>query len=913
MVLFFGSSHNMATFCIPNELVTKLKNAIKDGTLHPDKLIPMDSSQRRNLFTKITGDENLSKEINLAFEQKLLLKNQEKAMVDWARDTLGLSKTEKAATLTKIQETYAEKRRRVFTPEEDEAFLNEIASEVYAKKYKTEVSLEEAQRITELSRDVSQAQEKMNENYTWGDGSEADRLKYGLDFGAKKVLLDKYVGGLKLEAEKAEFVNPLKEKGVGGKVSAVGQDVALAVNTIADNTRAVQASWDNSFWGRQGFKAMTNPKYTKIWAKHFIDSFVDIGKVLTAGTKKGETFKGAATLKKEAIIDAVKADIYSRPNYLNGRYEMGDKLAIGIREEEFPTSLPEKIPLLGRLFAASETAYEAGAMRLRVDIADKLYSIAEKQGINMKDKFEVGSINQIINSLTGRGKLPTGEKWQSFLNRTFFAPKNVKAQVDFLTAHLGQNVSRFAKKQAGQNLLASMGSIAVVLGIANALWPDSIELDPRSSDFGKIKIGDTRIDVTGGMASYLVLLARVITGETKSTTTGLIAKKGDKYGSGDKMDILWDFAENKFSPAASLAKTLWLGTDFKGEPISRSNAIFKALVPIPASTAYETLKDPKGAPLFVAMIADSLGLGTSTYGPEQSEAQQIFNDILELEGDEQKDAIQELKLSDPDMYKEVQKVEQNYMLGVTPLDEAISLMGIESGERAIYIYEQMEKLETASEKNAYFDGLVKKGIVDMSLTKTGKKKGSGWEIYDQLAKIRDAGGVDEYMQDNLTTEEYVSQRGMFGLVSDYTRAFLTDPENAWKSLIGDEKLGKVRGNLVEMQRFYGLDYYAPGGSTEKKREFMDQMGIPWEEHESYELDHILPVKAGGDNSDENLQLIPLDMHDYYTPTDVKLIEAVQDGFITRKKAEDIEQQFKVDKSLTAEDVIEIIDKATFKQ
>lgn len=892
------------TFCVPKHLVSKLKNAITDGTLHPDKLRTMDSAKRRELFAKYV-DVETAKGLNLAFEQKLLLKNEELAMVSWARDALGLSKDQKAATLDKIQATYAEKKRRVFTPEEDEAFLNEITADVFSRKYKTDVSLEEAQIITELSRDVSNAREKMTDDFKWGNKSEADRIKYGREFGAKQVLLDRYINGLKAEAEKSTLVNPLKEKGVYDKYAAVKTDTGLAVNFVLDNTRAIQASWDNSFWGRQGFKVMTNPKYADLWAKNFARSFIDAEQIMLAGIKKGEAFKGAGIKKGEAIIDAVKADIYSRENYLNGRYEMGTKLAVGVKEEEFPTSLPQKIPLLGRLFSASETAYQAGAMRLRVDIADRLYEIAAKQGIDLNDKTQVGAINQLVNSLTGRGELPTGESWNNALNKTFFSPKNVKSNLDFLLLQpfgFGRNVTKFTQKQAGLNLLSTLGSVGVVLGLANTLWPDSVELDSRSSDFGKIKIGNTRFDVTGGLGSYVVLLSRFITGETKSTTTGLVTKKGEKYGTGDKMDFFWDFAENKFSPALSLAKTLWLGTDFKGEPISRSDAVLQALLPIPASNAYETLKDPKAAPFLVALIADSLGFGTSTYGPAQSEAEKLFEEILELPSDEQALRIEDIKANDPELYKELQQAEKEYTLGVTPLDKALSKMGIENSERAIYIYGEVEKLKTAEEKNAYIDSLVKKRIIILDKTKDGKETGSGWEVYKQLEKIRDAGGVEEYKMQSLSTEDYVEQRGTFGLVSDYTKAFFIDPENAWKSFVGPEKLGKVYGNLVEMQRFYGLAFYEPGGSTERKAEFMEAAGIPWEEHKKYELDHIVPQKAGGDTSNANLQLITKELHDYYTPVDGMLIDAVQDGIMTREDVEKLEQQFKIDKTITAEEV-----------
>lgn len=865
-----------------------MKTAITDGTLHPDKLIAMDSGQRRDLFAKIIGEDN-AREVNLAFEQKLVLKNQEQAMVNWARDTLGLSAEAKEATAAKIKATYAEKKRRVFTPEEDEAFLNEITSDVFSKKYKTEVSLEEAQKITELSRDVSIAHEKMNGDFTWGDGSEKDRLKYGIDFGVKKVLMDRYIGGLKSEAEKRSLLNPLKEKSMGNVASAIGEDIEMAAQFIADNTRAIQASFDNSFWGRQGFKAMTNPKYTKLWVENFTKSFQDIGQVLSAGVKKGELFKGAAMLKKQAIIDAVKADIYSRPNYLNGNYDLGTKLAIGVREEDIPTSVPEKIPLLGRLFSASDVAYEAGAMRLRADIADKLYKIAENQKVNLDDKFEVGSINEIVNSLTGRGNLNAWltENGQKALNVTFFSPKNVKSNIDFLTAHAGQNVSKFAKKQAGQNLMSTLGVMGVVLGLANTLWPDSVELDPRSSDFGKIKIGNTRFDVSGGLASYMVLLGRMWTGETKSTLTGLITKKGEEFGSGSKMDFLWDFTENKFSPVASLLKTLWLKEDFKGEPITKVDALIQSVIPIPLGSAYETFKDPNSAPLLLALLADSIGFGASTFGTKMTEAEKTFEQIMSLPEAERRTAIQELKASNPDFYKEVQQAEREDALGITPLDKAVLKMGVEDGERAMYIAEQVEKLATAQEKNSYINSLKEKGIINMDET--------GPTIIDQLKEIRDAGGLKEYSKKKAASEAELINKAknatgvesMAELVKLYVQAFGSDPLSAIQTLFTTEQLKDVRGGAVIMERM-GVEtseaIKRKGGAGPTDR-----------------LDHIVPLELGGDNSMSNLKIVTFDEWNSYTKTENYLGDLLNEGKVTEQEAKSAIIAFK-NKELTSEEV-----------
>ena len=169
------------SFCLHNVASEALKTAIRKGEISPEKLSELDSQGRRDLFAKYIG-QDAAKETNLLFEKKLLLKNQERAMYDFAREATGMSKADKEATLEKIRQAHEDKNRRLYEPTERESFLNEITSDIYSKKYGTDVSLDEAQKITELARDTKLAKDALTEGYT---------KEKGLQFGASKVALDK--------------------------------------------------------------------------------------------------------------------------------------------------------------------------------------------------------------------------------------------------------------------------------------------------------------------------------------------------------------------------------------------------------------------------------------------------------------------------------------------------------------------------------------------------------------------------------------------------------------------------------------------------------------------------------------------------------------------------------------------------
>ena len=590
--------------CIPRAAAEKIKQAIRTGRISPEKLREMSSQERRSFFEQIIGKEN-AKDVNLLFEEKLLLKNQERAMYDWARETMGLSKVEREATLNKIRETYAEKRRRVYNPKENEMFLDEIVSDVYSKKFNRDVSLKEADIITDLSRNLAIAKEKVggdSPNWMTEDFVLTASKKEAMEFGASKVAIDNYLGNLKRLATQREWINPLKAKSIKEAGGAIINNAAISLNFIAENSRAIVASVDNSLWGRQGLPVLW--RKPGVWAKDFAKSWQDIYRVFKEGNKRGDD-----------IINGTKAEIYSRENYMKGRYAPSGerKLDIGIREEEFPTSWPSKIPALGRLFRVAEVSYEAGAMRLRVDVADKFYSIAERTGIDMANKFGIGSINEMVNSMTGRGRLFLGERAQAGLNKAFFSIKFFKSNWDKLTLHAGSKMNPFARKQAAINLLYQVVGIAIILATAKALNPNSVTFDPTNANFGKIKKGNVRIDITGGMSSFVILVSRLILQKTTSSITGTYTKLSEGFRTPDGMDMIWNFTENKFSPLFSVIKEIVEQRTFEGSRPTVLAELQNLTVPMIIPSTITAGKSEGFATAMLALIAEAIGVSANSY------------------------------------------------------------------------------------------------------------------------------------------------------------------------------------------------------------------------------------------------------------------------------------------------------------
>lgn len=437
---------------------------------------------------------------------------------------------------------------------------------------------EEAQIITDLSKQVADAKLALENG--------GDRLAYG----KARVALDNYASDLQLAASKKGF----KEK--------LLQHPGDTLTDLAGASKGIKAAFDNSALFRQGWKTLfTNPVK---WQKNARQSFVDIFK----------QFGG------KPVMDELKADIISRPNSVNGLYKKMQLDVMDIAEEAFPNTLPEKIPGIGRLYKASEAAYTGFIQRQRADIADKMLEVADKVGVDLSSKKELESIGKMVNSLTGRGDLgPVGEKSAKVLNNFFFSPRNLKSNIDMLTAHqLQRGVTPFVRKEAAKNLVKVIGGTAAVLATANALKPGSVEWDPRSSNFGKIKIGNTRFEVSGGMASIITLASRLATDSTKSSSTGRVTKlNSGEFGGRTSWNVIQDFIDGKLSPLASTFKQWKTGTDFQGNKTTPAGLAKNLIVPLPVTNYQELKNDPKSANDLASMIADSLGIGTNTYSGQK--------------------------------------------------------------------------------------------------------------------------------------------------------------------------------------------------------------------------------------------------------------------------------------------------------
>ena len=287
--------------------------------------------------------------------------------------------------------------------------------------------------------------------------------------------------------------------------------------------------------------------------------------------------------------------------------------ALVAREEPFlGARIAGKIPIYGNLVRASERAYVTMLNEVRFYTA-----VAELEKLGGKATLkQVKDISKPINILSGRSTLGKFQNAGAILNGVFFAPRFAVSRFQTFTMPFAGDAA--ARKLTAQALASYAGTVLSMLALADLSGVGKVEwIDPRSSDFLKLRFGNTRIDPWAGLQQPVVLAARLATGTSKTIP------EGDLKGL-NAYDAIARFFENKLSPSARAL--LNRGQGFSGEaPTDKSpipympRVAFDNFVFLFVQDIAEAMKEhgPGGAAAVAAPAV--LGLGVQTFGASMSE------------------------------------------------------------------------------------------------------------------------------------------------------------------------------------------------------------------------------------------------------------------------------------------------------
>jgi hypothetical protein len=339
----------------------------------------------------------------------------------------------------------------------------------------------------------------------------------------------------------------------------------------------------------------------------------------------------------EKAASRYETALESDPNYARA---LASKLALtswrpgsslSDREEVYRSRLAKKIPGVG----ASERAYVTYLNVVRFSYFNKL---VETLSATEQTEANLQRIASHVNTMTGRGNLGKMEASAAAFAAVFFSPKYwwsrlqvlgglVYHPLDAMTGfRLGKDETRAARKiVAGEygRLIAGVGVFYSLIALAKfgfGAEDDEFEVvtDPRSSDFGKIKIGNTRIDPMAGLLQNVVFISRMVSGskvtvggDEKALTGPDAAFKETRLG--ETIRLL----RTKLSPAAGSIANALDGQDVVGNKFNLETEILGSYIPMSMAETYASMRELGLAPGVAAGLLGFVGYSANTYGGEE--------------------------------------------------------------------------------------------------------------------------------------------------------------------------------------------------------------------------------------------------------------------------------------------------------
>ncbi|MFL6282751.1 MAG: M15 family metallopeptidase [Pyrinomonadaceae bacterium] len=274
----------------------------------------------------------------------------------------------------------------------------------------------------------------------------------------------------------------------------------------------------------------------------------------------------------------------------------------GAGEEVFGGTVARHIPGVKVSDRTFETFLDSQRLRVFNDFADELIADGITPATHPE---EFQSLASWVNKATGRGDLGRFDKLSRVGNALMFSPKLAVSRYQILSPTTYLKMTPAARKIAMRKMLQFTGTLGGLLGAAHFAGAD-ITLDPRSSDFGKIVVGKTHVDLSGGNA-YMVRFLTRFAQATYRAATGAQMKTNETPAA-----LAAQFLRSKLSPAASLAVDAATGKTMEGEPFTWKGAAFERFVPLFAQDLTDAMEQ-EGWMGAIHAAPSGLGFGVNTY------------------------------------------------------------------------------------------------------------------------------------------------------------------------------------------------------------------------------------------------------------------------------------------------------------
>jgi hypothetical protein len=273
------------------------------------------------------------------------------------------------------------------------------------------------------------------------------------------------------------------------------------------------------------------------------------------------------------------------------------------------------------------------------------------------------------------------------------------------------------------------GSLLALAALAGA----DVEDDPRSPNFGKIKIGDITYDIWGGFQQYIVELAQLVRGETKSATTGEIRSlSGKEFPFKTRYDDLEGFVRGKLAPVPAATLNVLSGKKVTGERTDILKEFKGLLTPLMIKDAAETFSKDGILSAFAVAIPSAFGVGVGKLSnvPEDADkSKKEWQFVASKKVRVPEPDVETLKVGEDDRYMNKDEAEKFTKLRTEKIENSIKKLlikgyNLDVNERVIY--KKANNL-TQEELKTVIDKFARKATSEAKEELFGKKEKSDKE------------------------------------------------------------------------------------------------------------------------------------------------------------------------------------------
>jgi hypothetical protein len=316
----------------------------------------------------------------------------------------------------------------------------------------------------------------------------------------------------------------------------------------------------------------------------------------------------------QEAADRHMASLMAKPNapvYAKSRLRIVDldETQFSKQEETARGRLANKIPWI----KGSNRGFITFLNYMRTDTFDKIWN-----NITIKSESNAESVAEGVNTLSGYGTIgPRGGKANNFLGNispVIWSPRLLASRMNLLTLKALRTGSGEVRKEFLKEYAGALVGMAALYMLVEAFDIGEVDWTSNSSDFGKIKVGNTRIDPLAGMSQLSVLVATALKGERTSTTgkkTIARREQGEKapYGAQLMDTYIGRFLRSKLRPEIGAVLDALSGENMVGEQLTVAEKAMNFAVPL-AYQDFFKIMDEQGIPAGLALqVLSALGVG----------------------------------------------------------------------------------------------------------------------------------------------------------------------------------------------------------------------------------------------------------------------------------------------------------------